>query len=709
MAVQLFKHNQAAYHAAAAMLAETGKAAVIHPTGTGRSFIGFQLCEENADLRVLWLSPSEHTFQTQIENWTDAGGKTLDNTLFITYAKLMLLSEEEIKALSPDILVMDEYRRAWGSGWKQGIVRVLRLFPDVRMLGLSAADLRSSDNQRDMAEELFDHHIAIEMTLGEAIAHGILHPPKYVLAICSYQKTLEKYENRIKAAKDKAVRDEASACLEALRCLLEQADGLDVLFEKYMTDHHGKYIVFTSNYDDMLEYMALAGDWFGNIDKDMHIYSFSNHDSAVGSSFQEFQADGSDHLRLLYCTDDLNEGVHAEDVSGVILLRPAASSVHYKQQIGRALAVVKSHDSVIFDVVNSIEGLYSIDSIKDEMREAVACCRFHGREGHIVHDSLEVIDRLTECKMLFEQLEGKLTVSWEDYDFVFERNYHSAHVYYQEHGDLECGSDYVDRQGIRLGAWLNYLRKQYKLRGRAVLTTEQFRLLDEIGMRWGSKHDRQWNAFYDHLAAYLERTGRSDVPANCKEGTFLLGRWFRRQRELYQAGKLREDRAEKLMSLGLQLAVEDPWEVRFRLAKAYSEDNGGRLNVPHDHVADGIWLSKWSKLYPYSKMVELVEQARIVITHGGPSSFIMPLQIGKIPIVVPRKKEFDEHVNDHQVDFAKAVAERQGNIIVVEDVHKVADTLENYDKIIREMQNGMQSNNKRFCDQFEKIVAGLVK
>ena len=118
---------------------------------------------------------------------------------------------------------------------------------------------------------------------------------------------------------------------------------------------------------------------------------------------------------------------------------------------------------------------------------------------------------------------------------------------------------------------------------------------------------------------------------------------------------------------------------------------------------------EWSKLYPYSKMVELVEQARIVITHGGPSSFIMPLQIGKIPIVVPRKKEFDEHVNDHQVDFAKAVAERQGNIIVVEDVHKVADTLENYDKIIREMQNGMQSNNKRFCDQFEKIVAGLVK
>ncbi len=118
---------------------------------------------------------------------------------------------------------------------------------------------------------------------------------------------------------------------------------------------------------------------------------------------------------------------------------------------------------------------------------------------------------------------------------------------------------------------------------------------------------------------------------------------------------------------------------------------------------------EWSKLYPYSRMVELVEEARIVITHGGPSSFIMPLQIGKTPIVVPRKKEFDEHVNDHQVDFSKAVAERQGNIIVVEDVEKLTVVLRDYDKMVSQMRNGMQSNNEVFCREFEKIVAGLVK
>ena len=118
---------------------------------------------------------------------------------------------------------------------------------------------------------------------------------------------------------------------------------------------------------------------------------------------------------------------------------------------------------------------------------------------------------------------------------------------------------------------------------------------------------------------------------------------------------------------------------------------------------------EWSKLYPYSQMVELVEKARIVITHGGPSSFIMPLQIGKIPIVVPRKKDFDEHVNDHQVEFSKAVAERQGSIIVVEAENDLAGIIARYDEIINGVTNSVQSNNDKFCSEFERIVAGMFK
>ena len=119
--------------------------------------------------------------------------------------------------------------------------------------------------------------------------------------------------------------------------------------------------------------------------------------------------------------------------------------------------------------------------------------------------------------------------------------------------------------------------------------------------------------------------------------------------------------------------------------------------------------AEWSKLYPYKTMIEMVDRARIVITHGGPSSFIMPLQIGKIPIVVPRNHEFDEHVNNHQIDFCRKVEERQGNIIVVEDVQKLGETLDGYDEIVGKMTSGLTSNNERFCKEFEKIVNGLVK
>lgn len=118
---------------------------------------------------------------------------------------------------------------------------------------------------------------------------------------------------------------------------------------------------------------------------------------------------------------------------------------------------------------------------------------------------------------------------------------------------------------------------------------------------------------------------------------------------------------------------------------------------------------RWSNLYPYCQMLENVDRARIVITHGGPSSFIMPLQIGKVPIVVPRKKECDEHVNNHQVDFSRAVAERQGNIIVIENIRELDDVINRYDEIVKRMIKGLQKNNEKFCCEFEKIVNEMVK
>ena len=117
---------------------------------------------------------------------------------------------------------------------------------------------------------------------------------------------------------------------------------------------------------------------------------------------------------------------------------------------------------------------------------------------------------------------------------------------------------------------------------------------------------------------------------------------------------------------------------------------------------------QWSQMIPFQTMEEMIEKAHIIITHGGPSSFIAPLKIGKVPVVVPRQKEFGEHVNDHQVDFCRAVAQHQKNIIKVAHISELGDVIADYDELVGDMVHGLNSNNEKFVENFEKIVDELM-
>ena len=151
------------------------------------------------------------------------------------------MSEEELSAINPTYIVLDEFHRCGAEMWGEGVQRLLRIFSNARILGLSATAIRYLDNQRDMVAELFDGNVASEITLGEAIVKGILNPPKYVLSIFSCQKDLEKYEARVRRTKAKVVRDAATVYLDALRRTLEKAEGLEEIFYKHMTEKNGKY------------------------------------------------------------------------------------------------------------------------------------------------------------------------------------------------------------------------------------------------------------------------------------------------------------------------------------------------------------------------------------------------------------------------------------------------------------------------------------
>ena len=595
MAMQLFEHNKTAYGAAVRMLSERGKAAVIHPTGTGKSFIAFKLCEDNPDKTICWLSPSRYISQTQLENLAETSyGYQPENVKFYTYAKLMNVSEEEIAEIQPDYIILDEFHRCGAELWGAGVDAVLRAYPDVPVLGLSATAIRYLDNQRDMTDELFDGNVASEMTLGEAIVRGILNTPKYILSVFSIQKDLDKYEQRVQNARYKKMRDEAEVYLEALRRALDHAEKLDVMFDKHMDDRTGKYIVFCANREHMDDMIGKAKEWFVKVDKKPHIYKAYSSNPETSKAFADFKADRSNHLKLLYCIDMLNEGVHVDDISGVILLRPTVSPIIYKQQIGRALSASKSNMPVIFDIVNNIENLYSIDTVKDEMQTAIQYYYKHEGSGFVVNENFELIDKVSDCKSLFESLEDTLSASW---DIMYEK----AKVYYEQYGDLEIPKDYYTEDGYSLGIWIDTQRRNYRgtASNNVLLTQEQIDKLTAIGMRWQSAYEISWGMFFGSAKKYVDEHGDL-LPAfqYVDENGVRLGAWIAAQRRARKNGTSRfgltEERIAQLDSIGMVWDVPDyMWEEGYAAAVRYHKEHGN-LIVPSKYVdGNGFRLGAW--------------------------------------------------------------------------------------------------------------------
>ena len=602
--IKLYSHNQKAYDLAVTMLEDTKKAAIVHPTGTGKSFIAFKLCEDHPDKKICWLSPSEYIFSTQLENLYQATkGYKPHNIVFFTYAKLMGMSKEEIQAIHPDYIVLDEYHRAGATYWQKGVEELLFTYSDVPVLGLSATNIRYLDNQRDMAQELFDGNIASQMSLGEAIVRGILNPPKYVLSMYYYQNTLEKYERRVKKTKSKVARDNAEKCLDELRRTLEKAEGLDVIFKKHMTDPHGKYIVFCSNKEHM-DQMMKHTEWFSKVDKEPHMYSVYSSDPGADKAFKDFKEDNdNNHLRLLYCIDALNEGIHVDDISGVILLRPTVSPIVYKQQIGRALSASKKTNAVIFDIVLNIENIYSIDSIKEEMQVATSYYRSLGETDQIINDKFRIIDEVRNCRELFEKLNDALTATWDMY-------YESAKQYYKDNGNLEVPARYITEEGYALGSWLNNQKAIRKGTIVGKLTEDQIHKLDSIGMIWDSL-DYFWEHNFKLAKEYYLTYGNLDIPTNykSKDGKHL-GNWILRQRQLYKSNSLNDEQIKKLDSIGMDWMdrVDRIWENGFLEAVNYSEEYGN-LSVPKNYRTKtdfplGIWIQRQRSLYKNNKISE---------------------------------------------------------------------------------------------------------
>lgn len=164
------------------------------------------------------------------------------------------------------------------------------------------------------------------------------------------------------------MQDDAQKILDALKRLLDQTDGLDKIFAKHM-ESDARMIVFCADQEHMEAMQKKAKQWFHKLDPDMRLYCVYSDNPEADSNFDNFKQDDSHHLRLLFCINMLNEGIHVADLDGVIMLRPTISPIIYKQQLGHALSAGSSETPLVFDIVNNFDGLYSVGVIGEEMEQ----------------------------------------------------------------------------------------------------------------------------------------------------------------------------------------------------------------------------------------------------------------------------------------------------------------------------------------------------
>ncbi|MBQ7674695.1 MAG: Helicase associated domain protein [Alphaproteobacteria bacterium] len=553
--LRLHKHNKETYERLTRLFAFNDRVAVVQPTGTGKSFIILKLIADNADKRFLVLSPSVYIFK-QIETHADESRLKLNNVEFLTYMKLANMNEEEIKALRCDYIVLDEFHRCGAAEWGRGIDTLLNIKAEAKVLGTSATPIRYLDSSRNMAEELFNSVYAVNMSLHEAIRRKILPLPIYVTSWYSFRGKLEQFEIRAERSQNPRLKEAMREKIRKAKRRVAKLDcGLDKVFEKHIPNKSGKYIVFCSNIEELVKIYGECDKWFERITDDIHKYSVYSHNANSEDEFKKFSEDDSDALKLLFCVDMLNEGVHIDDVSGVIMLRATQSANVFYQQLGRALACSeKALHPVIFDIVNNFE-------TGDTAQEYYAIMEI-SRDGMGDDDDIEfeLYDYVRDIRQILEELSETFENSW---DIVYE-----ALVEFKEkYNRFPLGTE--DYDGLKLGQWCKNQRALYR---QGSLSEEQIKKLEDINFPW-DLNELSWFSAYEEVKKIAERLGKfpskKDMPPE-------LASWVQSQRSKFRSGILEEERAQLLISLGCKMKINDTakWEDRLGQLKDFVAQNG---------------------------------------------------------------------------------------------------------------------------------------
>ena len=416
--LDLYPHNEAAFRAAESMIREKGRACIIHPTGTGKALIGYEFVFENPDKRFLWLSPSTYIMEEQqasiLKLKPDA---SFDNVTYLTYAASMGVAKGTLGAGSFDFFVLDEFHHVGAPFWGDGVKAILKANPDVPILGLSATEVRYSDNGRNMADELFEGNVASKMDLSECWERHILPVPDYVKALYDVDGTVLRLSDEVQQVAGLDGSDDVAKDFRFFRTIVSRAVGLPEVFSRHLTKTDGRLIVFCRNVTSLRAVERRCRSWFEGVNGSVHPYTVYSSNPESLANYDAFKDDDSAALKVLLCIDQLNEGVHIDGIDAVVMMRPTQSPVIYYQQLGRALSASSTGSiPLVFDLVDNLEtlGMYGLlsSSVAGGIRNSKPVSRwpFEGTDDPGTESDFKVTDYTCDIRSAAERLERRIAM-----------------------------------------------------------------------------------------------------------------------------------------------------------------------------------------------------------------------------------------------------------------------------------------------------------
>lgn len=441
----LHKHNLETYRNLVDMFQKYNRVAVVQPTGTGKSFLMLQLIADNSDKQFLIASPSTYIF-SQIQTHAENYQISLDNCSYMTYAKLASLDENTFPSLDCDYIILDEIHRCGATEWSKGVEHLLAAKQNTKVFGTSATPIRYLDSSRNMAEELFEGHYAVNMSLAEAIRKKILPLPIYITTWYSFYGDIARLEKRAEESGNPYFKQLLHGKIQKAKSTIADLDcGIETIFARHMTNPSGKYIVFCANTERLQQAYDEATEWFAKVNLNVHKYAVYSQNAASKTEFTSFRDDADETaLKLLFSVNMVNEGVHVDGIDGVIMLRATQSANVFYQQLGRVLSCSSGKRPVIFDIVNNFE---TGDTAK-QYAEIMGLGRHYG-SGEEYEIQFELFDYVRDIRDILDGLRNTFEDSWE---IVYE----VLKEYLTENG---CFPNYDEEyHGYKLGMWCSNQR-----------------------------------------------------------------------------------------------------------------------------------------------------------------------------------------------------------------------------------------------------------